>query len=192
VLENLGDAAEPAAAGAEARTDRVIDFSPRARRRGWGYAVAALAAAACVTFVAVQVIQRPLRKPAGAGLAAQPATNPAPQALALAAANGPVRIDAPAYQDRGLPTTAFVTRRLALGSPGSQLAAASPVMVSAASDGTLLPPMPLVSAGENPLRPSIEQFVFQTSATPADSPRVYRGRRSSDSDIERTAYQFKR
>jgi hypothetical protein len=192
VLEDLGTRAEPAATGAEQLTGRIVAFEPRARRWGWGYTVAALAAAACVALVAVQMIQRPLKNPAGRSVATLPVTGPASHAPGLAVATGPVRIDAPAYQDRGLPTGAFVARRLALRSPGGLPATASLIMVHAAPGGALLAPLPLVNATARPPRPSIEQFVFEPSPAPSENPQIFRGRRSTDSEAERTAYQFKR
>jgi hypothetical protein len=110
---------------------------------------------------------------------------------ALAVANGPVRLDAPAFQDRGLPTEAFVSRRLTLGS-SNELAAVS--LVIAPADPGVAPAArgPLVSRSGSSERPTIEQFVFQTSPTPADNPQIYRGRRATDGDAERTAYEFKR
>ncbi len=192
VLENLGSQAEQASAGAEQVASRVVDLEPRSRRWGWGYYAAALAAAACVALVAVQVIQRPLRKPAAGNVAALPVANPTSLASGLAVAAAPVRMDAPAYQDRGLPTEAFIARRLSLRSPGGMPAATSLLIARSASGSPLLQPLPLVNAVVNPPRPSIEQFVFEPSPALSDNPQIFRGRRSTDSETERTAYQFKR
>jgi len=192
VLENLGNRADPAEALADPPAGRVVAFAPRPRRRSWGYAAAALAAAACVALVAVQRIQHRSGRAGGPGIAAQPAISPSALTPALAVAAGPVRIDAPAYQDRGLPTGAFVARRLALGSSGDLAATVSLVMTPTVAGGAPLAAMPLVNASASAPRPSIEQFVFQASPAPADSPQIYRGRRSADDVSERTAYQFKR
>ena len=189
VLENLGDRDE---AAAEPPAGRVIPFAPRARRWRWGYAAAAVAAAACVALVALPGLRRSSVKAGGPGIAVQPPVGVAPFAPALAAATGPVRLDAPAYQDRGLPVQEFLASRLAPASAGDFAATVSFAVAPVAPEGARLTPLPLVNANASPPRPSIEQFVFQTSAAPADSPQIYRGRRATETDVERTAYQFKR
>jgi hypothetical protein len=192
VLENLGTQADPALAGGEQRAGRVIALEPRSRRRAWGYYAAGLAAAACVALVAVQLIQRPRRAPAAGNVAVVPVASPTSLASGLAVAAGPVRMDAPAYEDRGLPTEAFIARRLSLRAPGGMTTATSVVVAHSEPGRLLMQPLPPVNAALNPPRPSIEQFVFESSPTLSDNPQIFRGRRSTDSETERTAYQFKR
>jgi len=146
-------------------------FEPVARRSAWKYYAGGLAAAACIGFVAVQVFVRPGRMAPRPDLAAVPAA-PAPvrpaavQPAAVRAAS-PWRMDAPAM--------AAVYR------PSPPLTA---VTIS-----TVGVPDRIAS---DPLRPSIEDFVFEQAPAVPGSTSTFRNRPPNGRETEMTAFQFQR
>ena len=145
------------------RADGVVPFEPAARRSAWKYYATGLAAAACVGFVAVQVFVRPGRTPPRETVVAMPAA-PAPQPVVRVQPAGPWRMDAaPAAYARNAPLAV--------------VAFSVNVPDRVATD---------------PLRPSIEEFVFEQEPAVPGSTSTFRNRARNGRDTEMTAFQFQR
>ena len=145
------------------RAAGVVDFEPASRRSLWKYLAAGSAAAACLAFVAVQVLVRPGRPLPADSLVVLPASaRPAPLK-----ASGSWRMDA--------------TMTPAAFSPNAPLTAASFATVNVAT-----------RPAADPLRPSVEEFVFDQAPAGPGSSATFRNRPPADGETEMTAFQFQR
>jgi hypothetical protein len=145
----------------------LVGFEPAASRPVWPYYAAGVAAAACVALVAVQVFLHPGKTLPRASLVALPAALPAAVQPVPVMASAPWRVDpaiAPAVFPRSAPLTVvdFATVNVPARTPA------------------------------DPLRPSLEDFVFDQASTSPSSPPTFRSRPRAGSEIEMTAFQFQR
>lgn len=193
VLENLGTTSTQSLADARETTTRIVKIEPAVGRPVWGYYAAGLAAAACLTLVAVQVYRRPARVPAENGFVSLPVAQPTSSAAGLMKVTVPVRMDATTLRDRGMQRQTLIAERL---SPWSTASAPTFLPLTITALPEVAPLMQSGSPGKtvaSPARPGIEQFVFQSSSTLLpDNPRIFRSRQSTDGQTEMTAYQFQR
>jgi hypothetical protein len=156
------------------------------RRSRWGYYAAGLAAAACVSLVAVLEVGRP-----GGGISAGART--VVQQTPVAARSVPAPTVAPVRSNvavvRFLPRTdGYVARHLRfLGSPdGPFFAISDPEKVSFS---LTMSPTPALRVTP---RQSMEDFVFTHDSAAPESPKIFRSPQPGDESEENAAIEFQR
>ncbi len=149
------------------RADVLVSLEFVPRRSPWKYYAAGLAAAAGLAFAGVQLFVRPVQPTPRETFAAAPAARPAPAPAAFRPAAGSWRPDAAIAPD------AFAT--------SAPLATVSFATVSV-PDRT----------APDPLRPSVEEFVFEQAPAGPGSAATFRNRPQDGREAEMTAFQFQR
>ena len=168
---------------------RVVAFEAPRRTR-WGYYAAGLAAAACVTLVAVQAIVR------SGGGASSHAVAAVPHAPALAksvpaAAVIPVRMDVPGA--RALPRPeGYIAQRLRFTAPVTGTPSGLFLAGSDPNNTRISVPMLPASTLRVTPRPSIEDFVFTHDPATPENPKIFRSRQPGDEQEENVAIEFQR
>ena len=175
--------------GAEATATRVVAFAaPRRSHRG--YYSASLAAAACVTLVAVLSVRRSGGNAPARAMATAPSAAAALVKSTPASAITPVRMDTPAVYLL-FKTDGYIAQQLRFTQP---VTGTSGHFFFAAADSDNIRfslATPSVPALRTPSRPSIEDFVFtQDPATP-ENPKLFRPRQPGN-ESEENAIEFQR
>jgi hypothetical protein len=174
----------------EATAGRVVAFAaPRRSHRG--YYAAGLAAAACVTLVAVLSV---LRSDGNAPTRAVATAPSSPAALAKstpATAITPVHMDTPAAHF--MPKTeGYIAQHLRFTQPVTGMSGHFFLAASDSDNIRFSLPTPSAPALRAPPRPSIEDFVFtQDPATP-ENPKIFRSHQPGDESDENAAIEFQR
>jgi hypothetical protein len=191
VFEDFRIRAAQTAPAAGQVASRVAEFEPRRHKRAiWGYYAAGLAAAACVTLVAVQIFFR-----SGAPATQDhPVVLPGPNAGSthreVITTSVPVRMDAtPRWPSQ--PSGSLVAQRLQDLSFASNRSTTPLVIVNFPPGMAAPTPVLPVKAVASKPRSAIEQFVFGQPAASPGTPQIFR-RRSMDEQTEMTAFQFQR
>jgi hypothetical protein len=180
---------QEARTGTEPMPARVLAFETRRRPR-WAYYAGGLAAAACVTFVAVQTF---LRSGASATPHAVATAQHAPgfARTATAPAAVAVRLDAPVTP--ALPKTeGYIVQRPRLAAPMTGTPGGMFLAGPESENARISLPMAPATALRTIPRPSIEDFVFSHDPATPDDPNVFRTRQPGGEQVENMALEFQR